>query len=122
MMVNTRKIAEEYRLTHWAQVMQERVESGLSIRDYCKRIGVCQNTYYYWQRRVRQAACDLLPTVQTEITKPSVPAGWAVAEPAKEPAHDRAVIIEVGSYRVKAAADTDMELLAKICRMLVSLC
>lgn len=59
-MVNTREIAEEYRLTHWAQVMQERTQSGLSIKAYCKQIGICANTYFYWQRRVRAAAANEL--------------------------------------------------------------
>ena len=125
-MINTREIAEEYRLTHWARVIQERSESGLSIKGYCKQIGICGNTYYYWQRRVRQAACEhLLPAVQTEMSKPAIPTGWALVEPIKEPAlpiPDSALFIEAGSYRIRVSADTDMELLAKVCRMLVSLC
>jgi len=122
-MVNTNEIAKEYRLSHWAQVMQRRTENSLSIREYCINIGISENTYYYWQRRVRQAACDLLlPAVPTEIAKPSVPAGWALAEPVKEAIGDNTVVIEVGPCRVKVAADTDLELLAKVCRMLASLC
>lgn len=59
-MINTREIAQEYRLSHWAQVMRERTESGLSIKAYCKQIGICANTYFYWQRRLREAACEKL--------------------------------------------------------------
>ena len=59
-MINTREIAEKYRLSHWARIMRERVESGLSIKEYCKQIGICGNTYFYWQRRVRAAACEQL--------------------------------------------------------------
>jgi len=122
-MVNTNEIAKEYRLSHWAQVIQNRAENGMSIREYCIHVGISENTYYYWQRRVRQAACELLlPRVQTDVPKPSVPTGWALAEPEKDPIGDSAVTIEAGSFRVKVAADTDMELLAKVCRMLVSLC
>jgi putative transposase len=122
-MVNTNEIAKEYRLSHWAGIMQRRTENGMSIREYCISIGISENTYYYWQRRVRQATCELLlPTVQAEISKPAAPTGWALVEPAKEHPHDSAVIIESGSFRVRVAADTDMELLAKVCRMLVSLC
>jgi len=57
-MKNTREIAEEYRLTHWAQVMQERMRLGLTIKEFCKQAGMCQNTYFYWQRRVRAAAIE----------------------------------------------------------------
>jgi hypothetical protein len=38
--------------------MQERIKSGSSIRVYCKQIGICENTYFYWQRRLRKAACE----------------------------------------------------------------
>lgn len=69
-MVNTREIAEGYRLTHWAQVLQEREQSGLSIKAYCKQIGVCANTYFYWQRRVRGAAANELGLCVCEEGQP----------------------------------------------------
>jgi transposase-like protein len=59
-------VAAEYRLTHWAQIVQERNKSGTSIRAYCKEIGICENTYFYWQRRLRQAACEQLSKFEPE--------------------------------------------------------
>ena len=55
--MNTRDIASEYRLAHWAQVMRERTDRGLSIRAYCAETGIHENTYFYWQRKLREAAC-----------------------------------------------------------------
>ena len=43
--MNTKDIAAEYRLSHWAQVVQDRVEKGISIRLYCKEAGIHENTY-----------------------------------------------------------------------------
>ena len=65
-MVNTREVATEYRLSHWAQIVRERAESGSSIRAYCKEIGICENTYFYWQRRLRKAACEQLGKYEAE--------------------------------------------------------
>jgi len=59
-MINTREIAAEYRLQHWAQIIQEQNESGLSIKDYCKAADFQQNRYFYWQRKLREAACGQL--------------------------------------------------------------
>jgi len=73
-MINTREIAEEYRLSHWARIMRERVESGLSIKAYCKQIGICGNTYFYWQRRVRAAACEQLSLSIPENRSEQLPA------------------------------------------------
>ena len=62
--MNTREIAAEYRLAHWSQVIQNRIESGLSIKSYCSKTAICENTYYYWQRKLREAACEELAAMQ----------------------------------------------------------
>ena len=57
--MDTRKIASEYRLSQWAQMLQARQSSQQSINEFCKSMGVSRNTYFYWQRKVRKAACAL---------------------------------------------------------------
>ena len=52
--MSTKKMTAELRLSHWAQVMRERVESGLNIKDYCEKRGIHTNTYYYWQSKLRK--------------------------------------------------------------------
>ena len=90
-MVNTREIAEEYHMGHWAQVMRERSESGLSITAYCETIGIHPNRYFYWQKKLREAAV-MAESVQNEtkafveLSNPSertlskIPNGWAICE------------------------------------------
>lgn len=56
--MDTRKIASEYRLSRWSQVMREREDSGLSDKAFCKEVGFHENVYYYWQRKLREAACE----------------------------------------------------------------
>ena len=134
-MINTREIAKEYRLTHWAKIMQERRDSGLSIKDYCCQIGICQNTYFYWQRRVRLAACKVLPSKTSElmVRPPNEPAlretgnalapkGWALAVSAPPPAEENLLPIEIGGCRVMASMETDPQLLSRVCKVLVGLC
>jgi len=109
-MINTREIAEEYRLSHWAQVMQDRVQSGLSITAYCKQIGLCGNTYYYWQRRLREAACDQLAPSRAEQTKTNLPLpGFTevrVAEAGALPALPEASRIQIEISNIKMTADS----------------
>ena len=66
--MNTREIAKEYRLSHWAQIMKEREESGLSIKTFCKKIGIHVNSYFYWQRKLRETVCEQLIKKPTETT------------------------------------------------------
>lgn len=50
--MDTRKIAAELRLGHWAGIMRERKESGLSIRRWCRENGISEKTYYYYYNKV----------------------------------------------------------------------
>ena len=123
--MNTREIASEYRLSHWAVVLQERNASGMSIREFCKTSGVRESVYYYWQRKLREAACEELSSragqEATGSDKSLVPSGWAVCETADPRMKGKPVAIEIGGIRVFAETDTDPELLVKVCRALKSL-
>jgi putative transposase len=118
-MINTREIAAECRLTHWADIVKERAESGLTAKAFCESSGLHPNTYFYWQRKLREAACGekavsaALPT----------PGGWAAAVPAgtRTAGVFQTLPIEIGKCRVIVSGDTDERLLAKVCRVLASL-
>jgi len=112
----------EFRLNHWAGVLRERKESGLSIRRWCRENGVQEKTYYYWQRKLRELSSrELLSAHQDAQSKSIVPSGWAVCstEPVASP---NAISIEIGKSLVKVSSDADAELLGKVCRVLISLC
>lgn len=124
--VNTREIAAEYRLNHWAQIMRERSESGKSIKAYCESIGLRQNVYHYWQRKLREAA--IIETTAKEQNTTLVPQqppkhpGWAICESARTETAQSTIQIEIGKSRITADLSTDHELLTKVCQVLVSIC
>ena len=118
--MNTRDIASEYRLAHWAQVTRERAERGLSVRAYCGETGIHENTYFYWQRKLREAACLGIQSAVSE-EKAIIPNGWALCvkdEPAQQ---SPGLTVEAGGCRITVNPDTDPELLAKVCRALKAL-
>ncbi len=38
--MDTRKVASEYRQAQWGQMIQARVQSGQSIKEFCASVGV----------------------------------------------------------------------------------
>ena len=121
--MNTREIAAEYRLSHWAGIMRERQESGLSIRQFCKNAGYHENVYYYWQRRLREAACqELDPAAQEERRMASAPEGWVSCVKPERSTSQPMLAIEIGPYRVVVGNDIESEHLVKVCRALASIC
>jgi|SRR5690554_1150908 putative transposase len=98
------------------QVIQERQASGQSIKDFCQTMGISKNAYFYWQKKLRKAAC-------TELTKPEepvnlVPGGWMQLAPAQAQQMKATLDIEVSGCHVTVNAETDPELLKKACRIL----
>ena len=75
--MNTREVAAEYRLAHWAEIMHRRKESGLSIKSFCEIEGFHENIYYYWQRKLREAACQQIDQEQEDHPQTGiVPSGF----------------------------------------------
>jgi hypothetical protein len=104
--------------------MRERQESGLSIKEFCETSGFHENVYFYWQRKLREAACKALLSARAEGNEASAaPQGWAmVCEVPKTEPDSGAVYIEIGKCRVTAAPGFDLAHLTNVCRALMTLC
>jgi putative transposase len=120
--MNTREMASEYRSAQWAEIIREQKSSGQSISAWCAANGVSRQRYFYWQRRLREAAVGAL--AERAKDQPDAPKGWALCSTTAEQSKSltKSVTIEIGSFRVLAEAGFDPELLEKVCRILVSLC
>jgi len=57
----------EYRLQHWANIAKECSESGMTVVAFCASRGISDKTYYYWLRRLREAAADSMPPQLVEL-------------------------------------------------------
>ena len=68
--MTTKEMTYQYRLAQWSDLVKERVALGLSIRSYCAMKGFAENTYFYWQRRLREAARPQLEAGQAGLPVP----------------------------------------------------
>ena len=57
-MADVLAVRDEYRLQNWARIIRERQESGLTNKEFCAQRGIPEKKYYYWLRRVREAATE----------------------------------------------------------------
>ena len=58
------EVKQEYQLQQWSGMLQERKESGLSVKAWCQEQGLAEHIYYYRLRKLRQAACTALEKAQ----------------------------------------------------------
>lgn len=54
--MDTKLATRQIRLQQWTAIIKDRNSSGLKIDDYCKQHGISRDKYFYWLRKVREAA------------------------------------------------------------------
>jgi len=57
----------EYRLQQWARIADECSKSGMTNKDFCISRGISEKNYYYWLRRLREAAADAIGPQLVEV-------------------------------------------------------
>ena len=119
--MNTRDIAAEYRLAHWAEVMQD-ADKGVSVKVYCESIGIHQNTYFYLQHKLHEAAVEIQPVETLPEEKSIAPKGWtALCIGFSHDEESAGLTVEIGGCHIAICTDTNLELLSKVCQVLKTL-
>jgi len=47
-------------MQNWTEIIRERQESGLTVKDYYAQHGIAEKTYYYWLRKLHAAAAETM--------------------------------------------------------------
>ena len=74
------EIRKQVRLSQWSEMVREREESGLSIREFCAGTAISPKTYYYRLRKLREAAIEASTPeiVHVDIPEPFNPGGIVI--------------------------------------------
>ena len=122
--MNSRKITMELRLAGWVQALKERAAAGESINEFCQNRGVSRHTYFYWQKKVRDAACEQLIEAKTQASLPAP--GFKevrLAEPAlPENALSSCICVETDGYKITAGNAYPTGAIAALLRELAQPC
>ena len=117
--MRTQKVTAEYRLAQWAQVIKAKADSGQNIKEFCQSAGISQNSYFYWQQKLRKAACEQLSAPGfAEVIVQTLPAPPALPETAAP----SQLCIEIAGARITADSAYPPEKLAVLLRELTRPC
>ena len=128
--MDTKKITTEYRLSQWAKIVQERSNSGLSIKVFCENAGMRETTYYYWLKKLREKACETLPAIQENPQQPKLESSvFAEVKLPESPAlssnethYQNQICIEAAGVRLTAGDGYPIEKLAGLLREVMRPC
>ncbi|MDE6969346.1 MAG: IS66 family insertion sequence element accessory protein TnpB [Eubacterium sp.] len=63
----------------WAALIQERLDSGMTIKEWCLERNIKESQYYYWLKTLRKeelAAADQERQVSPFLALPDICRGW----------------------------------------------
>ena len=109
-MTDTRLATTKIRIKKWAEIINDRINSGLKVNEYCQTHGISRDAYYYWLRKVRAAAIELSEVEFVELKEPDV------QHPLPQPvAYERGFIpqasITIGEMNISVNNNTPKELI-----------
>jgi hypothetical protein len=74
--MNTQLVAKEVKFAQWNALVQECMSSGLKVKDWCLQNNVSKDAYYYWLRKVREAACDSMESSFVRVPDQCIPSSF----------------------------------------------
>ena len=75
-MADVLAVRDDYRAQTWRMLIQECSNSGLTKREFCRRRGISEKSFYYWLRKLRSQMAEAAgpqivplesPVISTEI-------------------------------------------------------
>ena len=70
-MMKTQLIVKDIQHRAWADMVQQQINSGLSIRDWCEQNQITTKTFYYRRKHVREELIAANQPVFAELMPPS---------------------------------------------------
>ena len=53
--MDIKQVTQNIRLSRWNAIIQDRLQSGMSVAEYCDEKGFSRPTYYYWLRQLKES-------------------------------------------------------------------
>lgn len=99
-------------IKQWASIIQDCRSSGLKVDDYCEQHSLSRNAYYYWQRKVKEAALSHAGFV--EIQGDTLKAETGLADSSSGSLFFPQIVLSANGVSVGINQDTPMPLLSQV--------
>lgn len=96
----------------WAVMVQQQVNSGLPINEWCEQNGISSKTFYYRRKRIREEMLQAAGPMFAELTPPVTSGSPVPAVPAE--GFTPAIMISVNGMSIAVSRDTPRQLLSDV--------
>ena len=129
--MDMRSVSRQIRLSRWAEIIRQRVESGKPIRLWCEENGIKEKAYHYWKHQLQESAYEQIKTSLPAKYQSGLPVqGFAEIKmdqqadqiPYPYEGQTSHICIELGEVRITAGNTYSPESMAIILRELLRPC
>lgn len=107
-----REATRQFRIQEWTKIIQDRMQSGLSVVEYCRQNKLSRDAYFYWAKIIKEQALKNLPEPRFVEMPAAVPAqGTPYALPGISSSSELA--IEISGVKITVTDSTSPQLLAR---------
>ncbi len=123
--MGAREATRAYRMQRWVGIISQCRNSGETVKAWCESQGVNIKTYYYWQRKVREAAGEALPVCRQSTDEASSelhPTFAEIALPSLHPSAQAAVIVRYHEVIIEVRSGAEASAIESALRAVKSVC
>ena len=106
-MADVLAVRNDYQAQTWAVLIQECTNSGLTKREFCRRRGISEKSFYYWLRKLRSQMAET--------------AGPQIVQLESSVTSTEILQIQYRGAELKLPADVDIAAVAALLRSIQSL-
>lgn len=107
--MNTQLVAKEVKLSQWNALVQDCLNSGMKVKDWCEQNNINKDAYYYWLRKIREAACNSMEARFVRVPDQCI-------TPSFQSAFSAELTITIGSATINVNSSTPQHLIESTIR------
>ncbi len=107
--MNTQLATRQFRIKQWSEIIHARIESGQTIKEWCKQNNVSEKSYYYWLNKLKTAAVE-----EAESSFFEVPAMQASSGTDHDNTFSPELTVSIGSTVIGVNRNTPEGLLERV--------
>jgi len=111
-MSETKEATRQCRIQQWTQIIHDRVQSGMTVKEYCRKNDLSRDAYFYWARIIKERAItELAVTNQRFVELPAAQAsGFSTTYPEPESPE---ILLTIGQVQITVTERTSSALLSR---------
>lgn len=102
-------VKREVQLSEWQRQIQARQEQGITVDEWCMRVGISKGAYYHRLRKVREYMCQQMGVMEGSDPRETAQSTVVVPIRAVQSREKAAIEMQLGELQIRFGESPDAE-------------